>query len=441
MKWLMTILLCAIPLPAEPAVSFSRQIAPVLKDKCLACHSIEKAKGGYRVHSFAAAVSPGKSGKPAIVPGEPETSELFRRLVTEDLDDRMPQEDQALPSSTIAMFRQWIAEGAKLDSGSPETPLAELLPLERLPAPEAYPRALPILALAFDPSGELLAASGYREVTLWRTNGELARRFAQAPTRVRDLAFHPSGTHLAVAGGVPGRAGELSIFDASSGTLETTLVRTGDELLALAFSSNGQLLAAGGSDHAIHLFAWADRRKLATIQQHADWVTALSFDAAGRQLASASRDRTARVYAVDSAELVTTYPAHNAPLFAAVFAENEMVASGGRDRSVHLWNVADGKRKHELGSFGGEILRMQIAAGRLYAASSDGTVRQYSLQDRKLLRTFAHGGGPVYALSIDPSSRRLASAGQNGETKLWDAGTGELAARFYAAPGYRASAE
>src|SRR5262245_19871545 len=98
---------------------FSRDIAPILEAKCSSCHSAEKAKGGYRLHTFEALLQQGKSKKPSVVPGKPEESEVFRRITATHEDDRMPQKDEALPSSQIELFRAWIVAGAKLDHGEP----------------------------------------------------------------------------------------------------------------------------------------------------------------------------------------------------------------------------------------------------------------------------------------------------------------------------------
>src|SRR5688572_18562605 len=57
--------------------SFRKDIAPVLVQKCLTCHDREKAKGGYRMDTFAGILGGGKSKTPAIVAGEPMRSRLY----------------------------------------------------------------------------------------------------------------------------------------------------------------------------------------------------------------------------------------------------------------------------------------------------------------------------------------------------------------------------
>lgn len=55
----------------------------------------------------------GKSGRPTIVPGKPESSELIARITSKDPDARMPYHAPALPPEQISLLRKWIKEGAK----------------------------------------------------------------------------------------------------------------------------------------------------------------------------------------------------------------------------------------------------------------------------------------------------------------------------------------
>ena len=79
------------------AISFSRDLAPILADKCLTCHQEKKAKGRYRVDTFEQLLKKGESGDAPVTAGKPDGSVLFQRLVTSDEDDRMPQKDDPLP--------------------------------------------------------------------------------------------------------------------------------------------------------------------------------------------------------------------------------------------------------------------------------------------------------------------------------------------------------
>ena len=109
-------LLLSISCIDASVVEFNRDIRPILSDKCFSCHGLDQQKGGLRLDLEATAFKGGKSGKPAIIPGEPNHSELVAR-VTHTGDDRMPPpKKDAVPSlnaKQVAVLRQWITEGGK----------------------------------------------------------------------------------------------------------------------------------------------------------------------------------------------------------------------------------------------------------------------------------------------------------------------------------------
>ncbi len=97
---------------AEP--SFARDIRPILAGKCFACHGPdeETREADLRLDDRAAAIE-----LSAIVPGEPDESELIRRILTDDPDERMPPADSGEPLTATqqGLLRQWIADGAKYE--------------------------------------------------------------------------------------------------------------------------------------------------------------------------------------------------------------------------------------------------------------------------------------------------------------------------------------
>jgi WD40 repeat protein len=414
------------------AADFSRDIAPILVSECLTCHSAEKAKGGYRLHNYAAVLQPGKSRQPTVVPGKPDDSELFKRLVTHDEDDRMPQDDEPLTTNQIALFREWIAAGATLDRGETNAPLALLIPRENPAPPESYPRPVPILALAFTPDSRL-AVSGYHEITVWNFDGTLHARITNAPARIHAIAFHPTATNIfAIAGGKPGRNGEVSIFQ--NNQFLTNIAQHSDEFLCVAFSPNGELLAAGGSDNSIRIFKTGTWEKSLTIQQHADWVTSVEFNPAGDIIVSASRDRTARVYDAASGELETTYTSHSAAVVTALFISPDQLASAGRDKTIHLWDLKEGKKRHEISGAESDITALLATDKFLFAASADKNIRQYQLSDRKLIRTYTGHNTAVFSIAYNPTSAQLASGSLDGTVKLWNTETATAITTFTASP-------
>ncbi|MGQ0633564.1 MAG: DUF1553 domain-containing protein [Planctomycetaceae bacterium] len=99
------------------AVQFGRDIRPILSDVCFKCHGPDKEtrQADLRLDVRDAAFAERESGAPAIVPGRPDASELYLRITAHDPAERMPPEssEKSLSPAHIALFRQWIAEGAR----------------------------------------------------------------------------------------------------------------------------------------------------------------------------------------------------------------------------------------------------------------------------------------------------------------------------------------
>jgi mono/diheme cytochrome c family protein len=92
-------------------VDYQRQIKPVLRERCFACHGALKQESGLRVDTAAAMRGGGDSG-PAIEPGSAAASFLLERISSEDESFRMPPEGKPLTAEQIAAIRTWIDQGA-----------------------------------------------------------------------------------------------------------------------------------------------------------------------------------------------------------------------------------------------------------------------------------------------------------------------------------------
>jgi hypothetical protein len=107
------LLLRAAGVQSEEPVRFNRDIRPLLGAHCFKCHGGVKEAGELNLQFRERALKGGESGEIAIVPGKPEASEFYKRLVAEDSTERMPKKEAPLPAEKIALLKRWIAEGAK----------------------------------------------------------------------------------------------------------------------------------------------------------------------------------------------------------------------------------------------------------------------------------------------------------------------------------------
>ncbi|MCC6410977.1 MAG: DUF1549 domain-containing protein, partial [Saprospiraceae bacterium] len=100
-------------------ISYNFHVRPILSDKCFVCHGPDKnqLKAGLRLDHAEGAYAPLQETKGAfaIVPGNPEASELMRRITSQDPDVQMPTPDSHLGSLSeleIRILERWIKQGA-----------------------------------------------------------------------------------------------------------------------------------------------------------------------------------------------------------------------------------------------------------------------------------------------------------------------------------------
>ncbi|MEO7652754.1 MAG: PSD1 and planctomycete cytochrome C domain-containing protein [Bryobacteraceae bacterium] len=117
MKALVYIAMAAAATAAEP-VDFVRDVAPVLEQRCHACHGARTQMSGLRLDERASALKGGNSG-PVLVPGKSAESKLIRMIA--GLEDKkiMPPAGPRLTTREVALMRAWIDQGAKWPDVTP----------------------------------------------------------------------------------------------------------------------------------------------------------------------------------------------------------------------------------------------------------------------------------------------------------------------------------
>lgn len=114
--------LCAVFLvrgviASEDRVDFSRDVLPLLSDNCFRCHGPDEAmrESGLRLDRRESALAVLESGHAAVVSGSTDRSEMFQRIVTTDVDLKMPppESGRTLSDAQVNIIRRWIEQGAE----------------------------------------------------------------------------------------------------------------------------------------------------------------------------------------------------------------------------------------------------------------------------------------------------------------------------------------
>ncbi|WP_162006521.1 c-type cytochrome domain-containing protein [Roseimaritima sediminicola] len=417
------------------AVSFRSQIAPLLKQHCVACHNANTAEGGYRVDTYKELLVAGDSEAVPVSTDPEQPSELLRRLTTDDHGERMPADAEPLGAAEVQRFRDWLAAGAAFDGDDPEQTLDLVVPPPRHPdPPETYPAAVPVTAVAFSPDGSEVLSGGYHEVLVWNTEGTLQRRIANVGQRTFALAFSPDGGTLAVACGEPGRSGEVRLIDYASGEIRGVVARSTDVALCLAFRPGTDELAVGGADSLVRIVDYKTQQPVRQLAGHADWVFAVAYSDDGRQFVSGSRDKSAKVFAAQTGQLQGNYQGHAAAVRGLVISPGgKQVFSVGGDSKLHRWNLADTKRVATVAA-GGDAFAAVPGEGLILVANNAGSVLQVDVASNKVVRRYQGHQDWVLAAALHPASGRVAAGGYDGQLWLWNQADGQPISHWLAKP-------
>ncbi|MCU0229268.1 MAG: SUMF1/EgtB/PvdO family nonheme iron enzyme, partial [Bryobacterales bacterium] len=118
---------------ATAAVDFEKDIAPILRSSCMACHSARAGMGNVRLHNREALNAKASLGA-VVVPGDPQKSALYLSLMLPKGNPKAMPPTGPLPDAKRELVRQWIAEGAIWPTGfefgvrppaSPRSPSSE----------------------------------------------------------------------------------------------------------------------------------------------------------------------------------------------------------------------------------------------------------------------------------------------------------------------------
>ncbi|HSZ33585.1 MAG TPA: DUF1549 domain-containing protein, partial [Puia sp.] len=94
-------------------IDFTNQVKPIINRNCITCHGGVRQKGGFSLLFREEALAKLKSGKFAIIPGDPDHSEMIRRISLKDPEERMPYKHNPLSSEDVDILTRWVKEGAR----------------------------------------------------------------------------------------------------------------------------------------------------------------------------------------------------------------------------------------------------------------------------------------------------------------------------------------
>ncbi len=421
----------ALPALAAPPVVFSKQVLPLLRAQCLSCHGGANPASGYSLETRDRMLAGGRHGG-AIQVGKGAQSSLVLYM-TGELKPKMPP-NGAIDLEKIAVIRRWIDEGAKVDTMillAPTTGTKTPPPLVKVSASAQHLPA-PVTALAYAPDGKRLAAGGYRCLRLLDpATGAIMQTIPGPSDQVQALAWSSDGKLLAAGGGVPGKAGEVVLFDTATWKPLRALTDHSEVVYAVAFRPNTHELATGSLDKTARIWNADTGQSLHLIKDHAEAVFGVAYSPNGKLLATASGDRSAKLFQTTDYKRVGSLTAHQDAVTHVAFNQNgTLLATTSADRQIRIWKVEIGKMENPLRQQGdADTINTCIFSpdgSLLVYGSSNSRVRIFNGDGSNQKQEFKDPEDWVYSVAVGADNQTVAAGTQDGKVLFWDAKQGKL---------------
>jgi WD40 repeat protein len=156
-------------------------------------------------------------------------------------------------------------------------------------------------------------------------------------------------------------------------------------------------------------------------------VNSVAFSPDGQLIAAACGDGTVKVWDSKTGKELKRFPAHAAPVFSVAFhSDGKHLATVGADHRVKVWDLATGESVfseqcdavHNFGS--AYSVAFSPGDGRQLAVGNDGAVEIWDWRNRRVQHSFTGHQKRAINLAFSHDGRRLASGNWRGNVKLWD---------------------
>ena len=293
----------------------------------------------------------------------------------------------------------------------------------------------------FSPDGSTLASwslSKDMAIRLWDVpTGKRQRTLTGHAALIKRVAFSPDGHTLASWNSDDETT--IRLWDVATGKHKRMLTGHIQLVESVAFSPDGKTLVSGGLDGTVRLWDAVTGKNIRTftdehltnqqMAQSTDVMT-VSFNPDGSRLASGRRDGSIQLWDVATGQLLQTFRGHIDAISSVSFSPDGFsIASTSEDATVRLWDVATGQQKRLLAGYKGTVWRVKFYPNGLPLASDlkgditepdDENIRLWDLRTGQLKKRLTGHAAWVTGISFSADGGTLASVSFDDTVLLWD---------------------
>lgn len=322
----------------------------------------------------------------------------------------------------------------------------------------AEPSALGgVSAIALNSAGTVLATGGPQGAAQrWSlATGEALGEPMAHDGPVHSVAYSPDGKLIATASGSPSGGGEARLWNAMTGGAQGASLKLVQPISMIAFCSAGDAFVTVCPDEA-QLWNTTDRTPIGAPMKHGPaspedpapnrpMTAVVSPD--GALIATGGRDQMVRIWNAQTAEPVgEPLEATHAVVALAFSPDSQMLLAGSADGGVRMWNAKTGQRRGESLKMRGVVYAVAFSPdGQLAAAAGAvgdphlepaGEVQLCQVETGQNLGAALAHPRPVRTLAFSPGGRLLLTGCEDGQARFYLTATGALADKplFHEAP-------